>query len=63
QYFPAWSPDGKLIAFTTGDVEDDEVFVMRANGTRRRRLTNNIRQDGFPSFSPNGRYIVFTSNR
>jgi TolB protein len=63
QYLPAWSPNGRLIVFVTGDVEDDEIFVMRADGTRRRRLTDNLRQDAFPGFSPNGRYIVFSSNR
>jgi Tol biopolymer transport system component len=40
-YGPNWSPDGKKIAFTTDRLAGDdafnvEVFVMRADGSRRR---------------------------
>jgi Tol biopolymer transport system component len=44
---PAWSPDGRAIAYTsgafrsgTGPVEDAELMVATADGRRRRRLTD-----------------------
>ncbi len=37
--FPAWSPDGKRIAFLSDRSGPTEVYVMRADGTHVRRLT------------------------
>ena len=36
---PAWSPDGKRIAFLSQRSGSTEVYVMRPDGTRVRRLT------------------------
>ena len=36
--FPAWSPDGKQIAFTNDRDGEIEVFVMDADGTNVRQL-------------------------
>ena len=53
---PAWSPDGALIAFGTGNDASSEVHVMRADGTDRRRL----RLSGAgPAWSPDGKWIAF----
>ena len=54
---PAWSPDGKLIAFgSAGD-----VWTIRDNGTRLRRVT---REGGeSPAWSPDGKRIAFMSAR
>jgi TolB protein len=61
----AWSPDGRRIAFSAiqdGDV-DAEIFVMNADGSDVRRLTNNQLPDFGPSWSPDGKSIAFTSIR
>ena len=44
---PAWSPDGKKIAFTSdrGNGLGRDVFVMRADGTKPTNLTNTPRHD------------------
>src|ERR1700752_4569844 len=40
-----------------------EIYLMDADGTNLRRLTNNTDGDGFPALSPDGKKIVFDSNR
>lgn len=55
---PAWSPDGKLIAFTRWVAEDGPgVYVINADGTGQRRLydLNNARS---PAWSPDGKLVV-----
>ena len=38
-----------------------EIWTMNADGSNRRRLTNNTVNDWCPSWSPDGRTIVFLS--
>src|SRR4051794_37291146 len=45
---PAWSPDGKRIAFTTNRDGDFEVYVMNADGTEQTRLTRSPGGDNRP---------------
>ena len=64
--YPAWSPDGKLIAFASNrDGAESEIYVIRADGTGVRRLTRTPRHvdDTQPRFTRDGKHIVFTSNR
>jgi Tol biopolymer transport system component len=62
--YPTFSPDGMQIAFRHGDdlVEpsgDEEVYVMNADGTNVRRLTNNADFDSAAAWSPDGRWLAF----
>src|SRR5439155_22528192 len=60
---PAWSPDGRLIAFATdrnapgGDV----IYVMNADGSGQRPVTHNLPRvnDASPSWSPDGKRLPF----
>jgi Tol biopolymer transport system component len=59
-YWPAWSPSGRRIAFSHTD-GDSEIFTIRAEGTGLRRVTDNEIEDAYPDWSPRGTKIVFAS--
>jgi Tol biopolymer transport system component len=59
---PAWSPDGKWIAFTPGPPRKG-LWMMRANGSRLHRITIGKGAPGQPSWSPNGKWIAFADRQ
>jgi len=59
QVDPAWSPDGRSIAFASMRYGSFDIFVMRADGSGTRRLTRTQEHDFRPSWSPDGDWIVF----
>ncbi len=67
--YQAWSQDGTKIAFmsqepgASGNDPDYNIYVMNADGTGIRRLTDTPGTDGFPSWSPDGSKIAFSSTR
>jgi dipeptidyl aminopeptidase/acylaminoacyl peptidase len=66
---PALSPDGKLVAFQVrrhdlpGDESWCEIWLMNADGTSARQMTQGKHQDTGPRFTPDGGSILFSSNR
>jgi len=63
---PSFSPDGKWIVYERDIAEGNNgVWLMRADGTQRRRVTRNPFTSGGcgcdtdPNFSPNGKWITF----
>ena len=56
-YAPAWSPDGKTIAFTGCREGDDgwQIYLMPSEGGTMTRLAKGKN----PSFAPNGRTVVY----
>jgi len=43
--------------------EDEEIYVMNADGSGQRKLTNNAAADRCPCWSPDGEKIIFQSDR
>lgn len=63
QFSPAWSADGRRIAYVEADgaaTTGDELWTMRANGSGKRRVTKNATADEQPAWSPDGKWIVFS---
>ncbi len=68
---PSWSPDGSQIVFAgSRDVypggrwgSNAEIFVMNADGSDIRQLTDNSYPDDDPAWSPDGERIVFSTLR
>ena len=60
---PAWSPDGRKIAFQSTRNGNRDIYVMNADGSGKRNLTRNPAKDVRPSWSPDGRRIAFLSDR
>jgi TolB protein len=63
---PAWSPDGKFLAFawTRGyEIGGFNIFVMGIDTRQPIQLTHNIGRSENPTWAPDGLHIVFTSKR
>lgn len=64
---PAWSPDGRQIAYTVGPAPDDpgaddapggELWVMNADGSDKHLVFRGEDYVGTPSWSPDGKQIA-----
>ena len=62
-YLPIWSPDGSKIAFTSNRDGNPEIYVMNADGSGVRRMTNSPQIDVSPTWSPTGNQIAWVSDR
>lgn len=58
---PAFSPDGRQIAFRSNRSGQSDIYVMNVDGTGMRNITHDpATRDSFPRWSPDGRSIAFT---
>jgi Tol biopolymer transport system component len=57
---PAWSPDGRRLAFTCSWSSRVDLCLANRDGTGLVRLTDDSLLDGDPAWSPDGRRIAFT---
>jgi Tol biopolymer transport system component len=66
ELWPAWSPDGTRLAFVSDREGEQEIFLINADGTGLRQLTQGAGLVGGerallsrPAFSPDGSRLVF----
>ena len=60
---PAWSPDGRRIAFTSFRHGNGEIYVMRSDGSAASRLTRTAAHNDHAAWSPDGTKLAFASTR
>ncbi|MDB5032805.1 MAG: exported protein of unknown function [Chlorobi bacterium] len=58
----AWSPDGTKLAYTgTATNSDGDIFVVNADGSNRKNITNDAPGDLQPAWSPDGTKLAFST--
>jgi eukaryotic-like serine/threonine-protein kinase len=60
---PDPSPDGQSIVFTSLGSAQEDLFLIRSDGSGERQITNDSARDRGPRWSPDGKRIMFFSNR
>lgn len=60
---PAWSPDGRYVAFEHEAEGNADIRLLDIRSGRVQRLTDHEAADFHPSFSADGRHIAFQSKR
>jgi WD40 repeat protein len=58
---PAYSPDGKRIAYAGYVGSQDDIFVYEIETGKTTNITNDKFFDGAPVFSPDGKWLVYSS--
>ena len=59
---PAISPDGRSIAFSVRQHGQTLLYVMQADGTNARIVTDSLDLQGAPAWAPDGRSITSAAN-
>jgi Tol biopolymer transport system component len=60
---PAWSPDGKKIAFVSIRAGVSQIFVMDADGANVRQLTSGNAENIHPTWAPDSQRILFNTTK
>lgn len=62
-YDADWSLNNEWVSFVSDRDGNEELYLMKSNGTELKRLTNDKARDVNPYFSPDNKYILFNSTR
>jgi TolB protein len=60
---PAWSPDGKWIAWTSTRDGNQELYFSAPDGTNVKRVTSDQGIDAHPAWSPDSKKLAFATER
>ncbi|GAB5465204.1 MAG: S41 family peptidase [Candidatus Kapaibacteriales bacterium] len=56
---PQWSPDGKWISFISDESGEDELYVVRADGTEKKKISSDAESYRFSSiWSPDSKKLL-----
>ena len=61
--YPAWSPDGAKVAYSSTFEGNQEIYVRDVEGDARKRVTNDPAIDAHPAWLPDGKRLAFATNR
>jgi TolB protein len=57
------APDGSQIVYASKKDGNWDIYIVGADGSGAKKLTNDPAADWLPAWSPDGRAIAFVSNR
>lgn len=60
---PAWSPDGKNLAYVSFQNGQAEIFIMNIYTGEREKVTSYPRHNGAPRFSPDGSQLALVLSK
>ena len=61
--WPSWSPDGQWIAYSSTKDDNQEIYIVKSDGSEKKRLTTEVAIDAHPAWSPDGKKIAFSTSR
>jgi len=60
---PAWSPDGRQLAYVSFENENSEIFIQDLSSGSRRSVSKKDGINSSPAFSPDGKSLAMTLSR
>jgi TolB protein len=60
---PAWSPDGRKLAYVSFEKQKSEIYVQTLRSGARQRVSNRAGVNGAPAWSPDGRFLALTLSK
>ena len=60
---PAWSPDGKKLAYVSFEKSQPSIFVQEVFTGKREKISSFKGINGAPAWSPDGRYLAMTLSK
>ncbi|MBK9125675.1 MAG: PD40 domain-containing protein [Chloroflexi bacterium] len=62
-WFHSWSPDGQWIAFASDRTGNEDIYVVRPDGSDLVQVTTNAADDIYPVWTLDGDRLLFVSER
>jgi TolB protein len=60
---PAWSPDGRKLAYVSFEKKQAEIYVQTLRSGARKRVSSRTGVNGAPAWSPDGRKLALTLSK